>query len=248
MAFTIHNARILRAQYGKSLSKKKLRDLLEYTLWNFSGYNIDIQTETVQNRFDETCQGTVPVALWIVQNSTGFEDAIRRAVCLGADADTLGAIVGSIAEAIWCIPEWIKKKALTYLTDEMKSVVREFHNRTKNNKPHSAIIYGVEYSNPDLEEWLPEAVPSITFTEQQYKTFVRGYTPDWECRFAPFQYKDWLYITRSGFWLKKFRFEKKDDGLYHLLEHFTTRKTTGNNLLKTVLIEGYFNPPLFSQQ
>lgn len=248
VAFTIHNARILRAQYGKSLSKKQLRDLLEYTPWDFSGYNIDIQTETVQNRFDETCQGTVPVALWIVQNSTGFEDAIRRAVCLGADADTLGAIVGSIAEAIWCIPEWIKKKALTYLTDEMKSVVRDFHNRTKNNKPHSAIIYGIEYSNPDLEDWLPEAVPSITFTEQQYKTFVRGYTPDWECRFAPFQYKDWLYITRSGFWLKKFRFEKKDDGLYHLLEHFTTRKTTGNNLLKTVLIEGYFNPPLFPQQ
>lgn len=248
VAFTIHNARILRAQYGKNLGEELLRDLLEYTLWKFPGYNFDVQTDAVQNRFDETCQGTVPVALWIVQNSTGFEDAVRRAVCLGADADTLGAIVGSIAEAIWGIPEWLKTKALTYLTDEMKSVVKEFHNRTKNNKPQSALIYGVEYSNPDLEDWQPEDVPSLTFTEQQYKTFVRGYIPDWECRFAPFQYKDWLYITRSGFWLKKFRFEKKDDGLYHLAEHFTTRKTMGNDLLKTVLIEGYYDPPLFCRQ
>ncbi len=65
----------------------------------FSGYDIDIRKEDVENRFDETCQGTVPVALWVINQSTGFEDAIRRAVSLGADADTLGAIVGSIAEA-----------------------------------------------------------------------------------------------------------------------------------------------------
>ncbi len=44
---------------------------------------------------------------------------------LGADADTLGAIVGSIAEAIWEIPEWIKQKALSYLPAEMKDVLRE---------------------------------------------------------------------------------------------------------------------------
>lgn len=67
---------------------------------DFSGYDIDIRKEDVENRFDETCQGTVPVALWVINQSTGFEDAIRRAVCLGADADTLGAIVGSIAEVI----------------------------------------------------------------------------------------------------------------------------------------------------
>ena len=62
-------------------------------------------------------------------HSTGFEDAIRRAVSLGADADTLGAIVGSIAEAIWGIPEWMKKKAMSYLPKEMQSVVKEFHRR-----------------------------------------------------------------------------------------------------------------------
>ena len=80
----------------------------------------------MQNRFDETCQGTVPVALWIISESTSFEDAIRKAVSLGADADTLGAIVGCIAEAIWGIPEEIKERALTYLPNEMKKVYYNF--------------------------------------------------------------------------------------------------------------------------
>ena len=94
---------------------------------DFSGYNINIKKEDVLNKFDETCQGTVPVALWIIGESTSFEDAVRKAVSLGADADTLGAIVGSIAEAIWGIPEWIKQKALSYLPEEMKAVVKEFY-------------------------------------------------------------------------------------------------------------------------
>lgn len=93
----------------------------------YTGYNINIKRADVINRFDETCPGTVPVALWIITESNGFEDAIRRAVSLGADADTLGAIVGSIAEAIWGIPEEIAMKALSYLPDEMKTVVLKFY-------------------------------------------------------------------------------------------------------------------------
>ena len=92
-----------------------------------SNYDIEIEKADVQNRFDETCQGTVPVALWIIGESTSFEDAVRRAVSLGADADTLGAIVGSIAEAIWGIPETIKQEIMNYLPDEMKRVVTQFY-------------------------------------------------------------------------------------------------------------------------
>ena len=99
-----------------------------------SGYDINIDIRDVQNRFDETCQGTVPVAFWIISESHSFEDAVRRAVSLGADADTLGAIVGSIAEAIWGIPEDIKQKALTYLPQEMREVIDEFYNRCTQNK------------------------------------------------------------------------------------------------------------------
>ena len=95
----------------------------------FSEYDIDIRKEDVINCFDETCQGTVPVALWIISESTSFEDAVRKAVSLGADADTLGAIVGSIAEAIWGIPEELKRGVMPYLTDEMKEVVEDFYER-----------------------------------------------------------------------------------------------------------------------
>ena len=94
---------------------------------HFSGYDINIKKADVINRFDETCQGTVPVALWIIGISDNFEDAVRKAVSLGADADTLGAIVGSIAEAIWGIPEELKQSVMPYLTDEMKEVVNKFY-------------------------------------------------------------------------------------------------------------------------
>lgn len=93
----------------------------------FSGYDINIRKEDVINRFDETCQGTVPVALWIIGQSTSFEDAIRKAVCLGADADTLGAIVGSIAEAIWGIPKKMPFGFAEYLTEEMLQVIEDFY-------------------------------------------------------------------------------------------------------------------------
>lgn len=94
----------------------------------------ELNLDDYRNKFDETCQGTVPVALYIVMTSSSFEDAIRRAVSLGADADTLGAIVGSIAEAIWGIPEWMKTKALSYLPEDMKDVVTEFRDRLRKLK------------------------------------------------------------------------------------------------------------------
>ena len=115
--FVARQQRKLKA-HVKDVVKSVIAECVE-----FSGYNINIRKEDVINRFDETCQGTVPVALWIINQSNSFEDAIRRAVCLGADADTLGAIVGSVAEAIWGIPEEIKVKAISYLDERMKKLL-----------------------------------------------------------------------------------------------------------------------------
>ncbi len=117
---------IFRAlQYGKQ-APEHIDDILDECV-QFSGYDINIIKADVINRFDETCQGTVPVALWIIGLSDSFEDAVRKAVSLGADADTLGAIVGSIAEAIWGIPNEIKHEIMEYLPDEMKAIVSEFY-------------------------------------------------------------------------------------------------------------------------
>jgi ADP-ribosylglycohydrolase len=89
----------------------------------------DLNYEDYRNKFDETCQGTVPVALDIICKSDSFEDAIRRAVSLGADADTLGAIVGSIAEHIWGIPDYMIDAAMSHLPSEMQHIVSEFYEK-----------------------------------------------------------------------------------------------------------------------
>ncbi len=116
---------IFRALQHGEHAVEHIDDILKECV-EFSGYDININKADVINRFDETCQGTVPVALWIIGQSTSFEDAVRKAVSLGADADTLGAIVGSIAEAIWGIPDKMKQSIMEYLPDEMKNVLNKF--------------------------------------------------------------------------------------------------------------------------
>lgn len=109
--------------------------------------NFHLNLDSYRNKFNETCQGTVPVALHIVMNSTSFEDALRQAVSLGADADTLGAIVGSIAEAIWGIPEWMKSKALSYLPNDMRIVLNEFRRRVQQQKAKPSPKIAPEWIN-----------------------------------------------------------------------------------------------------
>lgn len=77
-------------------------------------------------RFNETCQETVPQAIVAFLESTDFEDAIRNAISLGGDSDTLAAITGSIAEAAYGIPDWITDKVYTYLDDQLKDVLRRW--------------------------------------------------------------------------------------------------------------------------
>ncbi|MEG1747917.1 MAG: ADP-ribosylglycohydrolase family protein, partial [Oscillospiraceae bacterium] len=77
--------------------------------------------------FNESCRDTVPQAITAFLESTDFEDAIRNAISLGGDSDTLTAITGSIAEAAYGIPQWIEDKAWTYLDDPLRDVCRRWH-------------------------------------------------------------------------------------------------------------------------
>lgn len=76
--------------------------------------------------FDVTCQGCVPVSLYIASISKNFEDAIRLAVAYGGDSDTVGAIVGSLAEAQYPVPDDMRRRALSYLPGEMLEVYNRF--------------------------------------------------------------------------------------------------------------------------
>jgi ADP-ribosyl-[dinitrogen reductase] hydrolase len=62
-------------------------------------------------RFDETCDGTVPEALICAFEADDCEDAVRNAVSLGGDADTLACITGGLAEALFGLPEDLAEQA-----------------------------------------------------------------------------------------------------------------------------------------
>ncbi|WP_294598015.1 ADP-ribosylglycohydrolase family protein [uncultured Rikenella sp.] len=81
--------------------------------------------------FDVTCQGCVPLALYLASLATSFEDAVRRAVVYGGDTDTVGAIVGSLAEARYEIPDEMVSNAKSYLPRDMLEVVHRFESRRK---------------------------------------------------------------------------------------------------------------------
>ena len=87
-------------------------------------YTLDFTIDEIRDtyRFNETCQETVPQAITAFLESTSFEDAIRTAISVGGDSDTLAAITGAIAEAYYGIPENIKEKALTYLDANLREI------------------------------------------------------------------------------------------------------------------------------
>ena len=74
-----------------------------------------------------TCQRSVPEAIVCFLEATSFEDAVRNAVSLGGDADTQGAITGSIAEAFFGVPEELEERALEYLLPKLQTIYYAFN-------------------------------------------------------------------------------------------------------------------------
>ncbi len=84
--------------------------------------------------FSETCQETVPQALECFFESTSFEDAIRNAISIGGDSDTIGAITGSIAAEYYKLDDELKvieKKSLTYLDERLMDIYNRFEEKHK---------------------------------------------------------------------------------------------------------------------
>ena len=77
-------------------------------------------------QFNETCQGTVPQALMAFFESTSFEDAIRNAISIGGDSDTLAAITGGVAEACYGVPAELKARAKTYLDAGLLEILTQY--------------------------------------------------------------------------------------------------------------------------
>jgi len=91
-------------------------------------YPLDFTIDEIRPvyKFNETCQKTVPQAIEAFLESKSFEDAIRTAISLGGDSDTIAAITGAIAEAYYGVPDDIRDKALSYLDDELRAIYDEW--------------------------------------------------------------------------------------------------------------------------
>lgn len=107
---------------------KTMEEIRKYITEHY--YPIDFTLDEIRGtyQFNETCQDTVPQAFEAFFESTSFEDAIRNAISIGGDSDTLAAITGGIAEAYWSIPAEIRRKGISYLDKQLLSIVTEFEN------------------------------------------------------------------------------------------------------------------------
>lgn len=111
----------------RSASKDQIREFV-------SGlqYDLDFTCDKIRktNEFDETCQVTVPQAVVCFLESSDFESAIRLAVSIGGDSDTIACITGGIAEAFYKeIPPSIVQQARILLPEPMLEIIDEFYKR-----------------------------------------------------------------------------------------------------------------------
>lgn len=111
-----------------SRNKEELKNYIEASF----SYDLNEPIASVRKwySFDPTCQGTVPYAIRAFLESEDFVSAVRKAVSLGGDADTLACISGGIAHAYYGhIPKTVVNEAMKRLDDRLRSVVQRFCSR-----------------------------------------------------------------------------------------------------------------------
>src|SRR5262249_17828927 len=119
-------AAVFLARTGSS--KEAIRRYIEERFDYFLDETLNDLRPTYQ--FDASCQWSVPQSILAFLESTGYEDAVRNAISLGGDADTMACIAGAIAEAYYGgVPAAIAEPVLARLDDRLTSVMREFRGR-----------------------------------------------------------------------------------------------------------------------
>ncbi len=120
--------------------QKKSKEFITQEIEKRFGYDLSLSVEELQTVYSwsgmpdsewqgGTCQGSVPQAIVCALKATDFEDAVRNAISIGGDSDTIGCITGSIAEALYGIPQNIRDNAMSYLDAKVKNVVTAFEEK-----------------------------------------------------------------------------------------------------------------------
>lgn len=245
-------AAIFLARTGAT--KAVIKDYIELKY----GYNLSRTCDEIRPnyKFNESCQQTVPEAIIAFLDAVDFESSIRLAISLGGDSDTLACITGGIAEAFYgmeiSLPNSYDQKdygvqfselSLDKLPDTFKTIVNHFY---KKFIIPNKIFWAKNEARTELRkiEWIETEVGDINLSQDSYKAFMKGYHPDWDMRFGVYYEDGWHYIYRSNHLLKKFRFEQKEDGNYHIVKSYCSGHTQ-SNLIEEVLRYGYFEPPYY---
>ncbi len=115
-------AAIYLARTGSS--KAEIREYIETEF----GYDLSRTCDEILPgyKFDVSCQGTVPEAVTAFLEGEDFEDVIRTAVSLGGDCDTLTCIAGSVAEAFYGVPDWLREECRKRVPEDMRAVLDDF--------------------------------------------------------------------------------------------------------------------------
>lgn len=115
------------------LSKESIKICIEYIF----GYDLNYNLEELQKNYKFTAKAkdSVPQAIFCFLESNDFEDAIRKAISIGGDSDTIAAITGSIAEAYYGIDDKLIKKAEKYLPEYIINIVNDFYKAIGKEEP-----------------------------------------------------------------------------------------------------------------
>lgn len=94
-------------------------------------YPLDFTLDEIRPRydFDVSCQGSVPQALEAFFEADSFESAIRNAVSIGGDSDTIAAIAGGVTEARWGVPGNLRAEAFARLDEFQRGTIEKIEKR-----------------------------------------------------------------------------------------------------------------------
>jgi type I restriction enzyme M protein len=105
------------------------QEIREHIVRNYYALDFTLDDIRPSYRFDVSCQGSVPQAIESFLESVDFEDAIRNAVSLGGDSDTIAAMAGSIAEASYGITQAQRDRLMPFLDRQQTEILTRFEDR-----------------------------------------------------------------------------------------------------------------------
>ncbi len=107
--------------------------IIKNYITNKYGYDLSKSVDEIRpnyNQFYVSCKNSVPQAIICALDANSYEDAIRNAVSLGGDSDTLACMAGGIAEMRFDVPKHIKSQALKFMDNKVLNTITRFYKKT----------------------------------------------------------------------------------------------------------------------